>query len=83
MFLKLEEMIHTVGMFKTEMIGTRVPKYEQRFIEKRRADQERKRREMRRISRLEKMKQEKMKFSEIMYPSGGRRRVLGDKLSPG
>ena len=38
MFLKLEEMIQTVGMFKTEMIGTRVPKYEQRFIEKRRAD---------------------------------------------
>ena len=35
------------------------------------------------MTRLEKIKQEKMKYSEIMYPSGSKRRLLGDKGSPG
>jgi len=40
MFLKLESMIHTLDKFRVEMDGSRVPKFEQHFIEKRRKERE-------------------------------------------
>ena len=38
MFLKLESMIQTLDKFRTEMDGSRVPKFEVAFIEKRKQD---------------------------------------------
>ena len=45
MFLKLENMIQTLSQFREEYDGTRVPKYEVAFLEKKKKDEERHRRE--------------------------------------
>ena len=40
-FLKLETMIETINMFRQEMDGNRVPKFEQNFREKRKKEKDR------------------------------------------
>ena len=45
MFLKLEAMIATLGEFRKEYDGDRVPKYEIAFLAKKAKEEERKRRE--------------------------------------
>lgn len=51
MFLRLENMINTLGQFRKEYDGDRVPKYEVAFLAKKAKDEERKRREQKRIER--------------------------------
>ena len=40
-FLKLETMIETINMFRQEMVGNRVPKFELSFREKNKKEKER------------------------------------------
>jgi len=56
-FLHLTNMITTLDKFRTEMDGSRVPKYEIAYIEKKRAEREKKRREERRTERRAKQEQ--------------------------
>ena len=46
-------MIQTLDKLRTEMDGGRIPKFEQQFIAKRKLEDERKRRENRRLERIE------------------------------
>ena len=53
-FLKLETMIETINMFRQEMDGNRVPKFEQNFREKRKKEKDRQLREAKRLARKKK-----------------------------
>ena len=50
-FLKLETMIETINMFRQEMDGNRVPKFELSFREKKKKEKERQLREAKRRAR--------------------------------
>ena len=80
MFQKLESMINTLDKFRHEMDGSRVPKYEQHFIAKRKRDQEFQRKET--IRREKKERKDKYEAErrehEKLFKTGSKRRLLND-----
>ena len=57
-------MINTLDKFRTEMDGSRVPKYEVAFLEKKKVIQEKQRRDMRRQERRDRKEKKAAEIRE-------------------